>query len=469
MIKKVAAIGSCLGVEEILSEKGCAVEHVEQKDVLDFLKKESVEAVIVDMDDTAMVDMVISGIRHLYPALWITAISDNKDDHQQSLALKSGASNYIVKPVDETNLSIGIEESANLEAPPPFLAGSPQANVLQAPQIKHQMLDESKKTFPGRFHNAFFVTEYGKLEVLRAERYNKKLSIILIHIRGFNNLKKKMEKNELLAFLKELIKATMQALRNCDVIGMVEDKKIVAILPETDYFGSCIAVRKMKKAVENLTAKDQPHASIIFSNVSYPKDGKGYGELLVAADKKVNEQEEGLWLKLDFEGKPFWEIIALLLGGKGYEEKDAVPFDIGKDLSLPVFYLDRLQEMIFQEIARDPKRRGILYLGVRKILPNLPILKAIDTIGTTSTKIFIVGEGAEEKKWDMSKITPIYLSDARLLETFFLFFLGEDISYAVACKERWGEQYSCFHTVDPYLVEGLINKFQREYSLHEQL
>ena len=469
MIKKVVVIGSCLGVEEILSEKGCVVEHVEQKDVLDFLKKESIEAVVVDMDDTTMANAVISGIRHLYPGLWITAISGNKDDHQQSLVLKSGASNYIVKPIDEANLSIGMEESTTSEAPPPSLGGSPQANVVSAPQIKHQILDESKKVFPGRFHNAFFVTEYGKLEVLKAERYNKKLSIILTHIGGLNNLKKKMEKNELLAFLKELIKGMMQALRNCDVVGMVEDKKLVAILPETDYFGSCIAVRKLKKAVENLTTKDQPHASIIFSNVSYPKDGKGYGELLAAADKMVNEQEEGLWLKLGFEGKPFWEIISLLLSGAGYEEKDAVPFDIGKDLNLPAFYLDRLQEMIFQEIVRDPKRRGILYLGVRKILPNLPVLKVLDTIGATSTKIFIVGEGAGEKKWSLPNMTPIYLSDARLLETFFLFFLGEDISYAVACKERWGEQYSCFHTVDQYLIEGLINKFQREYSLHEQL
>jgi len=469
MIKRVVVIGSCLGVEEILSEKGCVVEHVEQKDVLDFLKKESVEAVVVDMDDTTTANAVISDIRHLYPGLWITAISGNKDDHQHSLVLKSGASNYIVKPIDEANLSIGMEEPTVSEAPPPSLGGSPQANVVSAPQIKHQILDESKKVFPGRFHNAFFVTEYGKLEVLRAERYNKKLSIILTHIGGLNNLKKKMEKNELLAFLKELIKTMMQTLRNCDVIGMVEDKKLVAILPETDYFGSCIAVRKMKKAVENLTIKDQQHASIIFSNVSYPKDGKGYGELLVAADKMVSEQEEGLWLKLGFEGKPFWEIISLLLSGEGYEEKDAVPFDIGKDLSLPVFYLERLQEMIFQEITRDPKRRGILYLGVRKILPNLPVLKVLDTIGATSTKIFIVGEGAEEKKWNLPNMTPIYLSDARLLETFFLFFLGEDVSYAVACKERWGEQYSCFHTVDPYLIEGLINKFQREYSLQEQL
>ncbi len=465
MIKKVVAIGSCLGVEEILSPKGYIIEHAEQKNVLDVLKKEGIEAVVVDIDDTVRFNVVISGIRHLYPGLWITAISGNNDGKERSLALKSGANSYVKKPVDEKNFSIDEEDHPVSETSPPKLA-APVSGAKKS--VDSVTLDESKKIFPGRFYNAFFVTEYGKLEILRAERYNKSFSLILTHIEGFNNLRKKLGKKELLDFLKGLIKAMMDTLRNCDVIGMVEDKKIVVILPETDYFGSCIAIRKIKKAIEDVTTKGEPYASIIFSNVSYPRDGKGYGELLTVADKRVEEQKDGLWLKLEFENKSFWEIISTLFAGKGYEEKDTTPFDIGKGLALPVFFLDRLQEMILQEILRDPKKKGILYLGARKISPTLPVLKAVDTLGVTGTKIFIVGEG-EEKRWSLSNATPVYLSDSRLLETFFVFFLGEDFSYAVACKERWGEQYSCFHTVDPYLIEGLINKFQKEYSLQGQL
>ena len=111
MIKKVVAIGSCLGVEEILFPKGYVVEHVEQKSVLDVLKKEGIEAVIVDIDDTVRFNVVISGIRHLYPGLWITAISGNNNDaKERSLALKSGVSSYVKKPVTEKNLYIGEEE-----------------------------------------------------------------------------------------------------------------------------------------------------------------------------------------------------------------------------------------------------------------------------------------------------------------------------------------------------------------------
>ncbi|HLA51131.1 MAG TPA: response regulator, partial [Thermodesulfobacteriota bacterium] len=99
MIKKVVAIGSCLGVEEILFPKGYVVEYVEQKSVLDVLKKEGIEAVIVDIDDTVRFNVVISGIRHLYPGLWIIAISGNNDGKERSLALKSGVSSYVKKPV----------------------------------------------------------------------------------------------------------------------------------------------------------------------------------------------------------------------------------------------------------------------------------------------------------------------------------------------------------------------------------
>lgn len=457
MVKKVIAIGSCSGVDDILSPKGYVVEHVEQKSVLDVLKKEGVEAVIIDMDDTAKPNVVISGIRHLYPGLWITAISHVSDDKQIPLALKAGASNYIAKPIHEKNLAINEEQQA-------VVALDSAATMQASPAI----LDDSKKIFPTRFYNAFFITEYGKLETLRAERYNKNFSVILTTIEGFHHLKKKLEKNELLDFLKELIKAMMEALRDCDVIGMLEDKKLVAILPETDYFGSCISVRKLKKAVERLTTKGEPYASIIFSNVSYPRDGKGYGELHGAAEQRIQEQKDGVWHTLGLEDKSFWEIISALLEGKDYATKDIASFDLGKGLDLPIFFLDRLQEMVLQEIVREPRKKGFLYIGARKISPNLPILKAMDTIGATATKIFVIGEG-EEGRWNLANVTPLYLTDPRLLETFFIFFLREDLSYAVVGRERWGEQYSCFHTVDPYLIEGLISKLQIDYSLQEQV
>src|SRR4030065_8491 len=296
MVKKVVAIGACPGVEEILDMKGYSVEHVEQKNVLDVLRKEGIEAVIVDLDNTARANVVISGIRHLYPGLWVAAISDDGDNKQIS-------------------------------------------------------------------------------QTLRAEGYNKNFSVILVNIEGFNNLRKKLEKNELLEFLKELIKNMMKALRDCDVIGMVEDKKLVVILPETDYFGSCVSVRKLKKAIEHITTKGEPYASVIFSNVTYPRDGKGYGELLGAAENRIKEQREGTWLKLGFEDKPFWEAISVLLEGKGYEEKDIASFDLGQGLDLPVFFVDRLQELVLQEISQDPRKKGVLYIGIRKISQNLPLLK----------------------------------------------------------------------------------------------
>ena len=144
MAKKVVAIGACPGVEEILSMKGYSVEHVEQKNVLDVLRKEGIEAVIVDLDNTARANVVISGIRHLYPGLWVAAISDDGDNRQISQTLKAGASSYVVKPVNEKNLTIGDEKSEIPEEPATESKSQPQV-----------FLDDPRKVFPPRFYNAF--------------------------------------------------------------------------------------------------------------------------------------------------------------------------------------------------------------------------------------------------------------------------------------------------------------------------
>lgn len=458
MDRKIVALGSCIGIEKSLANKEYVLEYADRENVLNVLKKEGIEAVVIDTDDIVKANVVISDIRYLYPGLWIVSVSEGRDIKQITLTLKAGANHHIVKPITEQNLLLCTEELK------PFNIDVTNSKT----PINQDAPDNSFKLNPNRLYNDFFITEYGKLEILRAEQYNKKFSIILTHIEEFSNLKKRLEKDELSTFLKKLIKPIMEVVRSCDVIGRVDEKKLIVILPETDYFGAYITIRKMKKAVEDSLKKGEPYSPIIFSNASYPRDGKGYGELLGAAEKRINEQKEGLWLKSGFENKPFWEIISTLISREGSEEKNSAPFDLGKGFDLPIFFLDRLQEMLIQEISRTQNKKAVLYLGVRKITHDMPILKAIDAIGITATKIFVVGEG-EEGRWNYANTIPIYLSDQRLLDTFFIFFLAEDFSYAVVCRERWGEQYSCFHTVDPYLIEGLINKFQKDYSLQEQL
>ncbi|MBI5560293.1 MAG: hypothetical protein HY883_03370 [Deltaproteobacteria bacterium] len=337
---------------------------------------------------------------------------------------------------------------------------------------KFSLLDESKKLSESHFHDPSFVTRYGRLETNRSERYGISYSIIVIHVESFNHGKTVPGKKELLDFLRKLVSTVLKVIRNCDVAGMLEDKRVIALLPHTDYFGSLIVIKKLSKALEFLTIGGEPYASIIFSQATYPKDANGFGELVGTAARRVTERLSSPWEKFDLKGKLFWEIVAALTGAS-YNLPEYSTFDTGPELELENSFIHAVNETIAREIARAPEKRGILYIGTKRLSGAVPFKKELSSLGKTSTKIFLVGAagggGEGQEGLDIRNVTTIHLTDHRIEGVYFTFFMNEDSSYALVARESWGDTHNCFHTSDPYVVEGIITKLQRDYSLQEQL
>lgn len=323
----------------------------------------------------------------------------------------------------------------------------------------------TKKQFPARFYDAFFVSEYGRIEAIRATRYNTCFSMILI---GVYERGKAMdpESAEGALFLKKLSAAVVASVRSCDVAGLSEDGSIMVILPETDYFGSLIASKKLSRAL-SIAMRSDAGFNVLLSHATFPRDGRTLGELTAVAARRLSERKDSIWESLGCGEKLFWE-IAGSLAGRSITGLDGASFDAGSGQELSEFFIDQINELIIKEIARTPQRRGIMYYGTRNISASLPVVKMLSTAGSTATKVFLVGEG-EGSVWEIKNAMPLLLDDPRLKETFFTFFMNEDTAYALICKENWGATFSCFHTADPVVVEGLITKFQNEYSLQEQL
>ncbi len=318
------------------------------------------------------------------------------------------------------------------------------------------------RVFPGRFYDAYFVSEYGKIEALRSERYGRCFSLVLVHL-GLPDAGR--DRKVVADLQRRLASAVLDVLRDCDVVGMIEEGRVLAILPETDYFGSLITTRKLSRALADVLQKDSE--PFMVSRATFPMDGRGYGELLSIATKRIDEKRNSLWESLKLEDKFFWEIIETLLNSTN---KDSVysTFDLGSGHELPNSFVDQINHAIIQEITRTPSRKGILYLTVKDVDSNPPIVKTLRILGRTATKIFIVTD-RETEDIDLKNATPVYIDDDRMGDKHFTFFLSEDSSYAFVSQETWGESLSCFHTSDPYLVEGLIARFQKDFSLQEQL
>lgn len=325
----------------------------------------------------------------------------------------------------------------------------------------------ARMTLPANLHDANFVSEYGRIESLRASRYGTRFSVIVIEIEGLAADHGEIEAIEATEALRKIAAAVLDSTRTCDVAGLMGPNRIAVVLPETDYFGSLVAIRKISRAVNGAITGKRPGLSVLITHAAFPKDGKGFGELLSTAARRMAERRESLWEKNGFRDKLFWEIIAEL-SGRNYASFDSASFDAGSGLLLSDTFIDRINELVISEASRSPHKRGVLIFAARKISAGLPAINELNSAGAIATKIFLVGEG-EDKLWDIRCATPISIDDQRLREVFFTFFFNEDMSYALICRENWGSTYSCFHTSDACLVEGLITKFQSEYSLQEQL
>ncbi|MBI5344119.1 MAG: hypothetical protein HZB83_02095 [Deltaproteobacteria bacterium] len=305
-----------------------------------------------------------------------------------------------------------------------------------------------------RVHDASVLSDYGDIESLRAARFHTCFSLVLIGLDGGGQ--------EDLESAGESVK---RLIRSCDVAGIIGRQRLAVILPETDFFGALMMVRKLTGAAKGIA--DERGLKMDVSHATFPIDGRSYQELLGSAERRARENKLSLWEKLGLRERLYWEIVDDLFGSACKGSLNAC-FDTGQGHELSEFFTDQVNDLIMKEVRRSPHKRGLVYFSVSNITSLLPIVKAISLSAPFAARVFVTGECGESVK-EIKNATPICLDDGRLKETFFTFFLSEDSSYALICRESWGAGYACFHTSDPYLVHGLINKFQKEYSLQETL
>ncbi|MBE9528924.1 MAG: hypothetical protein IME99_06770 [Proteobacteria bacterium] len=319
-----------------------------------------------------------------------------------------------------------------------------------------------------KLYGTSFIEEYGRIESSRSARFSTSYSLLTIELEGVDlgAQSSASADDDAASKAKRFISSTLGALRDCDIVALTKKNRLVVLLPQTDCFGAFVLVRKLRKGAESFSKK-YPDVTAHYTHSTFGVDGRDYLELYKRTEERAEEQKRSLWNSLGLEKRLFWETIGALFAEPHTGNYNA-NFDAGQEYELSEFFMDRVNELIIKEVKRSPRRRGILYFSTGKITANMPILKAIADLGMTKTKIFLSGE-QEGEEVSIGNTLPIYLDDPRLKETFFTLFLNEDFGYALLARETWGASYTCFHTSDPFLVEGLINKFQHEYSLQEQL
>jgi two-component system cell cycle response regulator len=166
----------------------------------------------------------------------------------------------------------------------------------------------------------------------------------------------------------------------------------------------------------------------------------------------------------DQEPGAFWELVSILLDDGG-RLPDSSPS--ARRRADPVLFA-AVQREAAREISRDPRARGVLYVGAGGRAGRLPLVTELPAddgtwrSGDRPVQVVVLGPRSEDDAPAHALVTEVHVDgDARLAAHEFLLFLGENAAYALLQRSGGG----LFHTSDIPLVHLLVSHLQAAYDL----
>ncbi|HEX8822137.1 MAG TPA: response regulator [Archangium sp.] len=318
-------------------------------------------------------------------------------------------------------------------------------------------------------YNLSYFTDYASKEIYKARRYGRTFSLLTFSVDNLNMVKVRLGAGDARRAMRGIIKALSKIVRDSDVIAKASDQEFYLLLPETDFFGAMMFVRRALAAVREEPDAQEVEARLPLALVggasTFPKDGEDFDDLVHRCRRRMDERRSSLQRKLMLDTLPFWDEVDLLLGNASSPklpvEENAEPSRRGK-VSDVLF--DELQMEIARELIRDPGSRGLLYVGGPEIRSDLPIALGLESAPTDmASRIYLLG-----RRMDLEShpaLTPVFLEgDERMARHEFLLWLSESASYALIQRRGLGATWG-FHSSDTAVVDGLITRLQAEYDL----
>lgn len=319
-------------------------------------------------------------------------------------------------------------------------------------------------------YNLSFFIDYSAKEVIKARRYGRVFSLLTVSLDGFSRYREEHGAERATLLARSSIAALSNVARDSDVIAKASENELYVLLPETDYLGALHFARRARTSLASEKPLEDAEAggwvTPVLGAATFPRDGSDLDELLHVCRRRSDEARGSLAKKLDLAPLDFWQSVDLLLGNRSSPE---LPLDDRAGPSrrgfLPPGLFPQLQLEMALELARDPKARGLLYLGCGEIRSDLPALQAFEALPADGAlRVYLLGRHAdvESNPW----ATPVFLDgDDRIARHEFLLLSTESTSYALIQRRTAGGAPWGFHTSDAMVVEELVTKLQERYDL----
>ena len=323
----------------------------------------------------------------------------------------------------------------------------------------------------GAYNLAYFIDYAGK-EFYKARRYGRAFSLVVLSIDNADQMRKEGGRELYRRATRDLVSAVSRVVRDADILAKVSESEYYLLLPETDYFGALMFLRRAAEEVrrEDAIRELERRCPVLLSMgaSTFPKDGEDFDELLHWARARVEEQRGSLLRRLhlaDLPSNAFWELADLLLSDHVRIPESSPSSRNARDPELFV----AAQREAAREIGRDPRARGLLYVGTRERLGLVPVVQALPPgdvaarAGDTTVRVYLLGpRGADGAPVGHPLVTEVFVDgDPRFDGHEFLLFISEHSAYGLLA----GPGGSTFHTSDVPLVDALVSKLQTLYDL----
>jgi two-component system cell cycle response regulator len=319
----------------------------------------------------------------------------------------------------------------------------------------------------GAYNLAYFVDYAGK-EFYKARRYGRAFSLVVLAVDNAEALRRSAGRDLWRRAVRDLVAAVTRVVRDADILARVSEGEYYVLLPETDAFGALMFLRRAAEEIrrEPTVRQVDELGPLLLSMgaAAFPRDGEDFDQLLHWARARVDEQRGSLLRRLhldELEKGSFWELVDLLLGQAplpAAAQSARLPADPERFAAA--------QREAAREIARDPRARGLLYVGTSGNLGQAPVLAALPAgdggrAGDATVVVTLLGpRGGPPAAHPL--VTEVFTDgDARFAGHQFLLFLSEHSAYA------WlsGPDGRAFHTSELPLVDALVHQLQARYDL----
>lgn len=315
---------------------------------------------------------------------------------------------------------------------------------------------------PVYFHQA------GEKEVNIAHRYGRSMSLVVIQLDTYAAAKAALKEAQARQLLRDFSAKILDVARETDVVSMLEEGLFAVVVPETDYYGALMLMKRLRAALRglvfsvDLTRELRPQAAM--GAASYPRDGEQLVTIIRRARERLDQDRASAVRRLGLAERSFWNAFAHLLG----LEEGPGPAAIGDFVTLSTAEVDQVRNLFLEEVGRLGGTRGLVYAGVQSVDAGSFSYSGFSRLAGSRTSVFCLGTRGPGG-WNHPEITPVYLADEQIAANRFLFCVTEHSYYTCLCRPDGPDRWRVFHSADPLLAQELVGKLQERYLLQQRI